>query len=59
MAGYVKSKLHVAYTGVADFFGEVLGFNVCLGYLAKVLHHQVSQAVAGPVIVAGGAGRAT
>jgi hypothetical protein len=49
LAGYVKSKLHVSYTGVADFFDEVLGFRVCRGYLAKVLHHQVSEAVAGPV----------
>ena len=49
LAGYVKSKLHVSYTGVADFFEEVLGFKVCRGYLAKVLHHQVSEAVAGPV----------
>ena len=49
LAGYVKSKLHVSYTGVADFFDEVLGFKVCRGYLVKVLHHQVSAAVAGPV----------
>lgn len=49
LAGYVKSKLHVSYTGVADFFDEVLGFRVCRGYLAKVLHHQVSEAVAGSV----------
>jgi transposase len=49
LAGYVKSKLHVSYTGVADFFDEVLGFKVCRGYLVKVLHHQVSEAVAGPV----------
>jgi len=49
LAGYVKSKLHVSYSGVADFFDEVLGFKVCRGYLVKVLHHQVSAAVAGPV----------
>lgn len=49
VAGYVKSKLHVSYTGVADFFDEVLGFRVCRGYLTKVLHHQVSEAVAEPV----------
>jgi transposase len=49
LAGYVKSKLHVSYTGVADFFDEVLGLRVCRGYLAKVLHHQVSAAVVGPV----------
>jgi len=49
LAGYVKSKLHVSYTGLADFFDEVLGLRVCRGYLAKVLHHQVSEAVAGPV----------
>jgi transposase len=49
LAGYVKSKLHVSYTGVADFFDEVLRFKVCRGYLVKVLHHQVSEAVAGPV----------
>jgi len=49
LAGYVKSKLHVSYTGLADFFGEVLGFKVCRGYLTKVLHHQVSEAVAEPV----------
>lgn len=49
LAGYVKSKLHVSYTGVADFFGEVLGLEVCRGYLAKVLNNQVSEAVAGPV----------
>jgi len=49
LAGYVKSKLHVSYSGVADFFDEVLGWRVCRGYLAKVLHHQVSEAVAGPV----------
>jgi transposase len=49
LAGYVKSKLHVSYTGVADFFDEVLGFKVCRGYLTKVLHQQVSEAVAEPV----------
>lgn len=49
LAGYVKSKLHVSYTGLADLFAEVLGFKVCRGYLTKVLHHQVSQAVADPV----------
>jgi len=49
LAGYVKSKLHVSYTGLADFFDEVLGFKVCRGYLAKVLHQQVSAAVANPV----------
>jgi len=49
LAGYVKSGLRVSYTGVADFFAEVLGFEVCRGYLTKVLHHQVSEAVAQPV----------
>ena len=49
LAGYVKSKLHVSYSGVADFFAEVLGFAVCRGYLTKVLHHSVSEAVAQPV----------
>ena len=49
LAGYVKSKLHVSFSGVADFFAEVLGFQVCRGYLTKVLHHQVSAAVAEPV----------
>jgi transposase len=49
LAGYVKSKLHVSYSGVADLFAEVLGFKVCRGYLTKVLHHQVSEAVAEPV----------
>ena len=49
LAGYVKSKLHVSYSGVADFFAEVLGFQVCRGYLTKVLHYQVSAAVAEPV----------
>ena len=49
LAGYVKSKMHVSYTGVADFFDEVLRFKVCRGYLTKVLHHQVSEAVAEPV----------
>jgi transposase len=49
LAGYVKSKMHVSYTGVADFYTEVLGFKVCRGYLTKVLHHQVSEAVAEPV----------
>ena len=49
LAGYVKSKLHVSYSGVADFFDEVLGFKVCRGYLAKVLLHKVSGAVLEPV----------
>ena len=49
LAGYVKSKLHVSYSGVADLFAEVLGFKVSRGYLTKVLHHQVSEAVAEPV----------
>lgn len=37
LAGYVKSRMHVSYTGVADFFDEVLRFKVCRGYLTKVL----------------------
>ena len=49
LAAYVKSKLHVSYTGMADFFAEVLAFKVCRGYLTKVLHHSVSEAVAEPV----------
>lgn len=49
LCGYIKSKLHVSYTGVADFFNEVLQLKVCRGYLVKVLHHQLSEAVAEPV----------
>ena len=49
LAGYVKSALHVSYSGVADFLAEALGWEVCRGYLAKVLHHQVGEAVAQPV----------
>lgn len=48
LAGYVKSKLHVSYTGVADLFDTVLGLPVCRGYVAKVLQ-KVSQAVTQPV----------
>lgn len=48
LAGYVKSQLHVSYTGVADLFATVLGLPVCRGYLAKVLQ-KVSRAVSPPV----------
>ena len=33
---YLKGKLHASYSGIRDFFGDVLGVQVSRGYLVKL-----------------------
>lgn len=45
---YIKGSLHVSYSGLEDFLGQVIGVDVCRGYLAKIMK-RTSQALAAPV----------
>jgi transposase len=45
---YTKGALHVSYSGLEDFLGQVIGVDVCRGYLAKTMK-RVSPALAAPV----------
>jgi transposase len=44
---YFKGKLHASYSGMGDFFTDVLGLKVSRGYLAKLVQKS-AQALAGP-----------
>lgn len=44
---YLKGKLHGSYSGIQDLFRDVLGLEVCRGYLAK-LNQKAAQAFAQP-----------
>jgi transposase len=44
---YLKGKIHASYSGIQDFFQDVVGVKVSRGYAAKLLH-KASQAFAGP-----------
>jgi len=44
---YLKGKIHASYSGIGDFFQDVLGVKVSRGYVAKLLH-KASQAFAQP-----------
>jgi transposase len=44
---YLKGKLHGSYSGIQDFFGDVLGLKVSRGYLVK-LNQKAAQAFAQP-----------
>jgi transposase len=44
---YLKGKLHGSYSGIQDFFRDVLGLEVSRGYLAK-LTQKAAQAFAQP-----------
>jgi len=37
LVSYLKSKLHRSYSGIQDFFTDVLGLKVSRGYLAKLM----------------------
>jgi transposase len=45
---YTKGALHVSYSGLEDFLGQVIGVDVCRGYLAKTMK-RASPALAVPV----------
>jgi transposase len=47
LVSYCKGKLHASYSGLADFFADVLGLQVSRGYLAKLIQ-KASQAFAPP-----------
>ena len=47
LVSYLKGKLHGSYSGLQDFFADVLGLQVSRGYLAK-LTHKAAQAFAAP-----------
>jgi transposase len=36
LVSYLKGKLHGSYSGIRDFFGDVLGVHVSRGYLVKL-----------------------
>lgn len=44
---YFKGKMHASYSGMRDFFTDVLGLKVSRGYLAKLVHKS-SQALSAP-----------
>jgi transposase len=44
---YLKGKVHASYSGIRDFFQDVVGVKVSRGYVAKVLQ-KASQAFAQP-----------
>lgn len=44
---YFKGKMHASYSGMEDFFTDVLGLKVSRGYLAKLVH-KAAKALAGP-----------
>ena len=37
LVSYLKAKLHGSYSGIQDFFSDVLGLKVSRGYLAKLM----------------------
>jgi transposase len=43
LAVYLKGRIHASYSGMRDFFQEVMGIEVSRGYLAKLLR-KASQA---------------
>jgi len=47
LAVYLKAKVHASYSGIRDFFQDVVGVKVSRGYVAKLLH-KASQAFAQP-----------
>ena len=46
LAGYLKGACHASYTTAQKFFGEVLRLSVSRGYLAKIILHKNSKALA-------------
>lgn len=48
LVSYFKGKMHASYSGMADFFADVLGLKVSRGYLAKLIQ-KASRAFAAPV----------
>ena len=44
---YLKGKIHASYSGIADFFQDVVGLKVSRGYVAKLLQ-KASRAFAQP-----------
>ena len=47
LVSYFKGKLHGSYSGIQDFFTDVLGLQVSRGYLAKLMQ-KTARAFAGP-----------
>ncbi len=47
LAVYLKGKIHASYSGIRDFFQDVVGVKISRGYVAKLLH-KASQAFAQP-----------
>jgi len=47
LVSYFKGKLHGSYSGIQDFFADVLGLQVSRGYLAKLMQ-KTARAFAGP-----------
>jgi transposase len=47
LVSYLKGKLHGSYSGIRDFFGDVLGVKVSRGYLVK-LCQKATQAFTPP-----------
>lgn len=47
LATYLKARLHGSYSGIRDFFQDVLGVKVSRGYVAKLLR-KASQAFGQP-----------
>lgn len=46
---YFKGKMHASYSGIADFFTDVLALKVSRGYLAKLIQ-KAAQALASPYL---------
>ena len=46
LSGYLKGACHASYTTLQKFFGEVLRLSVSRGYLAKLILHKNSGALA-------------
>ena len=47
LVSYLKGKLHSSYSGIQDFFADVLGLQVSRGYLAKLMQ-KAARAFAAP-----------
>jgi len=47
LAVYLKGRIHASYSGIREFFQDVLGLQVSRGYVAKLLH-KASQAFGPP-----------
>ena len=47
LVSYFKGKMHASYSGMADFFADVLGLKVSRGYLAKLIQ-KAARAFMGP-----------